>query len=415
VIKNKASRKLCIAIIGGAMETSLHPIPPVADGAPEWNVFRLVEAVPDLNIRVISPCADTQMAAIKAFPVQGNYSQVVFSTRRLRFYRAFLRHIFPLRLAVRRLSGLPDLFSWWYLRKVKIWLKETQPDLVFINARPQYIRYLRKLVPAGNLFLMMRGPLGESRRFLPLLDGIVVNSEGMRVYVGQFLNANNIPIWIIPNTLGDDFPIYPSSSDRFTCSPRMIIFSGRIIPEKGVLELLEAFDLVRKIFPGVELTICGARSNQSTTGKLSKYEQQVVNWVDARGFGAVHLVGYIPTIRIGEYYGRATLAVFPSRNDIYTESFGMVALEAMRCGTPVVASSQPGFEELVLPGKTGYLVKDPRNAAELAETILNILQNPALAQSLGQAGYLQSLKYNPTNALLALKNNTQKWMLEGGD
>ncbi|MGC8839694.1 MAG: hypothetical protein ACP5UM_14930, partial [Anaerolineae bacterium] len=107
-----------IAILVGTNETRLHPVPPVADSAPAWNIYRLAEAAGDLDLHVISPCEERQVAALHAFPARGRYHHVVFGQAQLWLYRAVLRHLLPLRLAVRRLAGLPDLLSWWYLRQV---------------------------------------------------------------------------------------------------------------------------------------------------------------------------------------------------------------------------------------------------------------------------------------------------------
>jgi len=67
-------QKIRVVVIGGTLETSLHPVPPVADGAPEWNVFRLVEAAatsPEnhLDIHVVSPCETTQLKSLQNYPV----------------------------------------------------------------------------------------------------------------------------------------------------------------------------------------------------------------------------------------------------------------------------------------------------------------------------------------------------------
>lgn len=409
-------KKRRILIICGTLENSLHPVPPVADSAPEWNVFRLSEAAsrnPDghLDIHVVSPCEVEQLEALRNFPVisKEHYHHVVFPTWQLQLYRRVLRHILPLRLAVRRLTKLPDLLSWWYLRQVMRIMKDLSPDWVFINARPQYIRYLRRRIPKGYLFFLMRGPLGESRRFLSMLDGIIVNSRGMSEYVHRFIEPDHPPVWQMPNSLGNEFDAVLPVPDRFTCSEPAILFAGRLIPEKGILELLEAFRLVLEQIPQARLVICGASDNYKMAGSKTEYEQEIQR--RAAGFpeGTVVIKGYVPNRELAQEYVSTCLAVFPSRIDIYVESFGMVALEAMRCRTPVVASRQPGFEELVLPGETGFLVNDPRDSRGLADAMLRILQNPEMAQRMGEAGYRRSLEYTPDKALQTLEAILQQY------
>jgi len=80
----------------------------------------------------------------------------------------------------------------------------------------------------------------------------------------------------------------------------------------------------------------------------------------------VHFVGDIPDERLPDYYRAADVVALPSVDR--TEAFGLVLLEAMACGTPVVASRLPGVRTLVDEGRTGYLA-EPGNAADLADKI----------------------------------------------
>ena len=385
-----------VAIITGTNETCLHPVPPVADSAPAWNIYRLAEAAGDLDLHVISPCEEHQRPALQQFPAKGQYHHIVFRQAQLGLYRSVLRHLLPLRLAVRRLARLPDLLSWWYLRQVVRVLEDLQPDLVFINDRPQYIRYLRRHVPPGRLLFFMRGEMGESRRFLHLVDGIVVNSQGIADYARQLLGGRPVPIYWMPNSLGDEFPVPPPPPDRFHRQEKRILYAGRIIPVKGVLELVEAFALVHREMPKSRLFLYGASENFRRDGPPTPYERQVRERAARLPAGSVQFMGYVPNREMGTHYVQADVAVFPS---ICKESFGMVALEAMRCGTPVVASRRPGFEEVVVHGETGLLVDDPTDIPALAEAILQVLRDPALARRMGEAGYRRSLEYTPEKAV----------------
>jgi glycosyltransferase involved in cell wall biosynthesis len=400
-------RKIRVVIISGTLETGLHPVPPVADGAPEWNIFRLAEAAASnsdsiLDIHIISPCETAQVEALSKYPVidRDKYHLVVFNQNQLVFYRKILRHIFPIRLFVRRFAKLPDLMSWWYLRNVKNILATLSADIVIINARPQYIRYLRPWVNVGKLWFFMRGEMGESSRYLGLVDGIVVNSKGMQEYVSQFIKPGNPSIWQMPNSLDETFSSKIFPKDRFNRSKQIILFTGRLVPVKGVLELLNAFERVIYRRPETCLTICGTAHNIQEKDIPTDYEKKLKGRAQTLPNGSVVFTGFIPNSDLHKYYANADLAVFPS---LGKESFGMVALEAMRCKTPVVASHCPGFEEQIVEGQTGYLVDHPENPEELANAILKILQDPQLARDMGEAGYLRSLKYSPIEAIRKLE------------
>lgn len=399
-----------VVIITGTNETALHPVPPVADSAPAWNVYRLAEAAEGMGLHVISPCDARQLPALRRFPAKGQYHHVVFPQAQLVLYRSVLCHLLPLRLAVRRLAKLPDLLSWWYLRRVIKVLRNLRPDVVILNDRPQYIRYLRRHVVRGRLLFLMRGEMGESRRFLHLVDGIVVNSQGIADYARELLEGAPVPIYWMPNALGNEFPVPPSLPDRFRRPEKRILYAGRIIPVKGVLELVEAFALVHRELPESRLLVYGASDNVQQNGPLTPYERQVRERAASLPAGSVQFMGYVPNREMGEHYAQADVAVFPS---ICKESFGMVALEAMRCGTPVVASRRPGFEELVAHGETGLLVDDPTVIPSLAEAILRVLRDPDLAARMGEAGRRRSLRYTPEKAAEQFKSILYQHL--GGD
>lgn len=393
-----------VAIVVGTNETVLHPVPPVADSAPAWNIYRLAEAAEGLDLHVISPCEAWQLPALRQFPAKGQYHHIVFGQAYLWAYRTILRRLLPLRLAVRRLARLPDLLSWWYLQRVARLLADLRPDLVFLNDRPQYIRYLRRLVPPGRLLFLMRGEMGESRRYLHLVDGIVVNSQGIADYARELLQGKPMPIYWMPNSLGDEFPVPPPPPDRFRRQDKRVLYAGRIIPVKGVLELVEAFALVHREMPESRLFVYGASGNARRNSPLTAYERQVRERAASLPPGSVQFMGYVPNREMGAHYVQADVAVFPS---ICKESFGMVALEAMRCGTPVVVSRRPGFEELVVHGETGFLVDDPKDTPALAEAVLRVLRDPDLARRMGEAGYQRSMEYTPATASSHFKSILQ--------
>ena len=96
-----------------------------------------------------------------------------------------------------------------------------------------------------------------------------------------------------------------------------------------------------------------------------------------------------PQIRLADFYSAAELVLVPSRS----ESFGLVALEAQACGTPVVAAATGGLRYVVEDGETGFLVAgwDP---ADYAERLLLILDDRAGARRMGDAAVRRALKFS---------------------
>ena len=92
----------------------------------------------------------------------------------------------------------------------------------------------------------------------------------------------------------------------------------------------------------------------------------------------MHFVPPQPHTRLADFYRAADVCIVPSR----AESFGLVALEAAACGTPVVAASVGGLRSLVDDGATGFLVDD-RDPAAYAAPVAMLLDDPGLAAEIG--------------------------------
>jgi glycogen(starch) synthase len=152
---------------------------------------------------------------------------------------------------------------------------------------------------------------------------------------------------VIPS--GVDLPAHVGEE----AEPPEVLFAGRLSPEKGVLELVEAAD-------GLNLVVAG-------DGPLR-----------TRVPGA-H--GFVPHDDLQRLYARAAVVVCPSRR----EGFGVACLEAMAHGRPVVATSVGGLLDLVVDGETGIVVP-PRDPAALRSALERLLADPDLRRRLGTAG-----------------------------
>jgi glycosyltransferase involved in cell wall biosynthesis len=145
----------------------------------------------------------------------------------------------------------------------------------------------------------------------------------------------------LPDRVGDE------------AEPAEVLYAGRLSPEKGVLELLDAAQ-------GLNLVVAG-------DGPL---RDRVPS---ARGF--------VPHDELQQLYARAAVVACPSRR----EGFGVACLEAMAHGRPVVATRVGGLLDLVVDGETGIVVP-PRDAPALRSALERLLADPELRHRLGTAG-----------------------------
>lgn len=156
---------------------------------------------------------------------------------------------------------------------------------------------------------------------------------------------------------------YQSSDDI-----KIIGFCGRIVAEKGIKVLLKAFLELQKKYDNLQLLIGGDYKNVAGG---SIYEE-LADFIQREKIKNVEFIGKIPEERMAEFYSSLDVFVLPS---IYKlEAFGMVQIEAMLCGTPVVASDLYGVRTIV--GKTGMgEISEKGNFRDLAEKISRVLNN----------------------------------------
>jgi D-inositol-3-phosphate glycosyltransferase len=173
---------------------------------------------------------------------------------------------------------------------------------------------------------------------------------------------------------------------------RMILFVGRMDPIKGLDTLVRAMALVVDADPRWRDNACLCVIGGDRTDDPARMDAEMARIHALRvelGLGdVVNFLGPQPQDLLPLYYSAAQVVVVPSRY----ESFGMVALEAMACGTPVIASEVGGLSTLVRDGRTGFLVPDG-NPQALADRLRPLLGDSALRATLGSQGVATAESY----------------------
>jgi glycosyltransferase involved in cell wall biosynthesis len=194
------------------------------------------------------------------------------------------------------------------------------------------------------------------------------------------------------------------SRSRRNGSAVRLLFVGRIWPDKGPHVLLEAFKKVIETKPEVQLELAGWKSGPpSEFVFLLSDDEKVLNlaqlyrgdyFEQLRGILPPHLWRQvslqeaIPHSELAEHYRTSDIFIGPS---VWNEPFGMVIVEAMASGLPVIATRGGGFPEIVTDGETGLLV-ERGDSAGLAEAITYLLENDELRESMGRAGRQRALQ-----------------------
>ncbi len=163
-----------------------------------------------------------------------------------------------------------------------------------------------------------------------------------------------------------------------------LLFVGRLIREKGIFELLDAFGVVRRSHP-CRLRIVGR----------GPAEPDVLRRVRMMGLSdVVEVLGYVTGDDLDRAYRSADVFVLPS----YREGFPLVVMEAMGYGLPIVTTPIRGCADHLVPGEHA-LFAPPRDAEALAERLAELLGDAALRHRMGAANLTKVLEFAPDNAL----------------
>ncbi len=383
----------------------LRPLPPLDSGAPHGNIFRLVEHLAQrsdtqhLHITVLSAISPEQVDRMKetwpAGSLHGDYRWSVIGSHLRSASAVLLKHAPWSAALLRRTLGAHSLQARAYVREVRRLCRQLAPDWVLLDDAPQYIRLFARFVPPERLAFYCRGDMGESRRFLHLPALLLTTNAQLGEWMRQ-VNPQVARYAIVRNSLPPLFLKSTWAPRRFHMPPPIVLFVGRVTPVKGLHYLVQAFARVHALCPGARLVVVGAEHPGQSNGShaATDYEREVRRQADALLPGLVEWKGWLPSEALMEEYGRAYAAVYPAT---WIEGFGMVAAEAMAFGVPVIASNRPGFQSLLGQGG-GLLVDDPTDTSALAEAIVRLLQDPALAERLGRQGYEIAREYTVERA-----------------
>jgi phosphatidylinositol alpha-mannosyltransferase len=217
------------------------------------------------------------------------------------------------------------------------------------------------------------------KRWFRKLDGkIAVSKPAMEFAHEHFPGYYNI----IPNGVDlDHFSPHVSPIDEFGDGKANILFVGRLEGRKGLNYLLEAFVQVKQEIPNSRLIVVGPG-----TRLRHKYEKQVAR----SGLKDVVFTGFVSYDELPRYYKTADVFCAPATG---RESFGIILLEAMAMGKPIIASNIEGYASVINHGADGLLVP-PRDTKTLAQTLISLLNDGSLCQEMGDKGRAKALEHS---------------------
>lgn len=212
---------------------------------------------------------------------------------------------------------------------------------------------------------------------------VIVCTQFMKQEVGSILGVPDDKMDVVPNGIDAgkfefDFPEKERAAFRARFAApdeKIIFFVGRMVREKGAHLLLEALPIVKAYEPKAKLVIAGGgyRDHLTQFSRFARLEPSVL------------FTGFIPDADLMKLYRVIDVAAYPS---LY-EPFGIVALEAMASGAPLVVSDAGGFKEVVQHERTG-IITWANHSDSLAWGILRALEDPAAARARAQNALKQA-------------------------
>ncbi|HEX8100476.1 MAG TPA: glycosyltransferase family 4 protein [Actinomycetota bacterium] len=186
----------------------------------------------------------------------------------------------------------------------------------------------------------------------------------------------NVRARVVPN--GVDVEPFRHAAPIDLPPGRHMLFVGRLEPRKGFRTAVEAFALLAREYSDLSLTVVGDGPERRALSLLPDDVEDRVT-----------MAGMVPHLKLPSYHAAADLFVAPSTG---RESFGIVLVEAMAAGLPVIASDIPGYREVVRNGVDGLLV-ERENPGALADAVRGVLSDSALAERLRAAGRARAERF----------------------
>jgi phosphatidylinositol alpha-mannosyltransferase len=209
------------------------------------------------------------------------------------------------------------------------------------------------------------------------LHGRIAVSGAARHFINRYFPGDYV---IIPNGVDLDHFASAQPYEELRDGTINILFVGRLEQRKGLIDLLKAYNRLRKRKTDARLLVIGAGP------KLREYKR----FVGLRGIRDVEFLGRVSDEDKVRYFASADIFCAPSTGQ---ESFGIVLLEAMAAGVPIVASDIHGFKRVVERNVQGLLV-EPRNSRALAAALYALARDPDLRHEMGDAGRARAPEFS---------------------
>ena len=295
---------------------------------------------------------------------------------------------------VERCMGIAAPYDPWYQKvQLSLALELPPPDLIVAEGgNLTQCSAISRMFGRRRCLAHLHGQTGCTPVMDDIYGGVLALSEFIREDYLKTSTLDPQRAYILHNCI-DTNRFCPGPASKalraqlgFTDADFIVLYCGRLDPDKGIHKLMEAIAALP--IPQIKLLIVGspffARTQQSPFQR--RLEQQ------AKSLGSrVQFTGYIPNEDLPDYYRLADLCCVPT---LVEEAAGLVAVEAMACGRPVLATRSGGMPEYLQGSQAVLVERGDTVADQLAWSIRMLYEHPALCAEMGAAGALRGKEFS---------------------
>ncbi|MBP3775775.1 MAG: glycosyltransferase family 4 protein [Prevotella sp.] len=285
----------------------------------------------------------------------------------------------------------------YYFEQALKHITEHQYDMVIIENRPGYGLKIPQKYPAKIVYHIhndfLNAEVKQAQEIYDRANGIITVSEYIRQRVLTIDNVDKKSKVVLN---GIDLHAFTKSPEKTVNRQDyglkeddfVIVFAGRIVPEKGVRELLEALQELQD-YPDIKLLMIGGSfygNELEETMFIKELRTQFANMQDRIVF-----TGFKPYQEIPAHLALADIAVLPS---IWNEPLGLTSIEAMATGLPVITTDRGGISETVTPECAILLNGNKLQPSQISKAVLDLYHHPEKREIMGKAAQERSLLFS---------------------
>lgn len=282
----------------------------------------------------------------------------------------------------------------YFLERALKHIRKQTYDLIILENRPGYALKLEKCTTANIVIHLHNDQLNNQTKFnfeiYHIASRIITVSEYITNRV-RTINANDDKCITVHNGIDTQAfapNIFPIKLDSINQNDFIIVFSGRINREKGIMELISAMNLIGRKYP-IKLMVLGSSFYGNVTQETSfirKLKEMATPIKDR-----IIFTGFIPYSEIPKYLRISNIAIVPS---VWDDPFPTTVLEAQAMGLPIITTSRGGIPEEVSKYNAIQLNTNEQFVENLAATIIDLYQHPQKCKQMSIASLERSKLFN---------------------